>query len=105
MARDITSATNALEGVDQADRQTAVYQNLLGTVAAAANNYVAAETHFHEAIRLEPQNPAPQLNLAVIQVHGTNQQAIALGSGNALRHLKEPDELQPSLPGPAGTHS
>jgi predicted Zn-dependent protease len=75
--RDITSATNALEGVDQADRQTAMYQNLAGTVAAAANNYASAESHFREAIRLEPQNPAPQLNLAVIQTHGTNQSAIA----------------------------
>ena len=75
--RDIASAANALEGVDQADRQTAVYQNLAGTVAAEASDMAGAESHFREAVRLEPQNPAPRLNLAAIQVHGTNAPAIA----------------------------
>ena len=31
-----------------------------------------AEAHFSEAARLEPHNPAPQLNLAVVRLHGTN---------------------------------
>jgi predicted Zn-dependent protease len=75
--QDINAATNALEGVDQADRQTGQYQNLAGRVAAAANNHASAESHFREAIRLEPQNPSWRLNLAVEQVHGTNQSAMA----------------------------
>jgi predicted Zn-dependent protease len=70
--RDYTTATNALEGVDAADKETAAYHNIAGAVAAAANQPAQAETHFLEASRLEPQNPAPQLNLAVVRLHGTN---------------------------------
>ncbi len=88
MFRDFASATNALEGVDQADRQTANYQNLAGTVAVAANNYVSAESHFRDAVRLEPQNPAPRLNLAVIQLHGTNASATAEAL-NTLRSISK----------------
>jgi predicted Zn-dependent protease len=70
--RDYQTATNALEGVDATGKETAAYHNIAGTVAAAANKFAEAETHFLEASRLEPQNPAPQLNLAVVRLHGTN---------------------------------
>lgn len=77
MFRDYMVATNALEGVDQAGRKTAAYHNVAGVVAAAANQRAAAEAHFLEAARLEPTNPAPQLNLAVVRLHGTNTSAMA----------------------------
>jgi predicted Zn-dependent protease len=70
--RDYQTATNALAGVDAAGKETAAYQNMAGAVDAAANKFAEAETHFLEAARLEPQNPAPQLNLAVVRLHGTN---------------------------------
>jgi predicted Zn-dependent protease len=70
--RDYTTATNALEGVDTADKAKASYHNIAGAVAAAANKPAEAEAHFLEASRLEPINPAPQLNLAVVRLHGTN---------------------------------
>jgi predicted Zn-dependent protease len=70
--RDITSATNALEGVDAADKKTAAYQNIAGAVDAAINHPAEAEAHFLEASRLEPDNPTPQLNLSVVRLHGTN---------------------------------
>jgi hypothetical protein len=79
--RDYLSATNALEGVDPADKKTAVYQNLAGAVASAANQISQAEMYFLEASRLEPQNPAPQLNLAVVRLHSTN--AVELGEARA----------------------
>jgi tetratricopeptide (TPR) repeat protein len=75
--RDYASATNALEGVDPAGKNTATYHNVAGAVAAAANQPAQAEAHFLEAARLEPQNPALQLNLAVVRLHGTNAQALA----------------------------
>ena len=75
--RDYATATNALEGVDAADKETAAYHNIAGTVAAAANQPDEAEAHFLEASRLEPQNPAPQLNLAVVRLHGTNALELA----------------------------
>ena len=72
MMRDYATATNALEGVDQAGKNTAAYHNIAGAVAAAANQLAEAEAHFLEATRLEPQNPISQLNLAVVRLHGTN---------------------------------
>ncbi len=70
-------ATNALQGVDAADKKTAAYQNVAGVVAAAANQIPEAEAHFVEAARLEPQNLAPQLNLAVVRLNLTNAPALA----------------------------
>ena len=75
--RDYPTATNALEGVDPAGKKTAAYHNIAGAVAAAANQPVQAESHFLEAARLEPTNSVPQLNLAVVRLHGTNAQAQA----------------------------
>ena len=75
--RDYASATNALEGVDQAGKKTASYHNIAGTVAAAANQPAQAETHFLEGARLEPQNLVLQLNLSVVRLQGTNDQALA----------------------------
>ena len=69
---DYVTATNALEGADAADKEKAAYHNIAGAVAAGANKFTDAETHFLEASRLEPHNPAPQLNLAVVRLHGTN---------------------------------
>jgi Tfp pilus assembly protein PilF len=70
--RDYATATNALEGVDAAGKATAAYHNIAGTVAVAANQLAEAEAHFLEASRLDPQNSAPQLNLSVVRLHGTN---------------------------------
>ncbi|MGD1083635.1 MAG: hypothetical protein ABSA47_02665 [Verrucomicrobiota bacterium] len=70
--RDYATATNALEGVNTADKGKAAFHNIAGAVAAAANKPSEAEAHFLEATRLEPHNPAPQLNLAVVRLHGTN---------------------------------
>ncbi len=75
--RDYATATNALEGVGEAGRKTAAYHNTAGAVAAAANHFSEAGLHFSEALRLEPQNAAPQLNLAIVRLHGTNDLDLA----------------------------
>ena len=77
MFRDYMVATNALEGVDAAGKKTAAYHNIAGAVAAAANQRAEAEAHFLEAARLEPTNPVPQLNLAVVRLYSTNEPARA----------------------------
>jgi hypothetical protein len=46
-----------------------------------------AETHYAEAARLEPTNPIPRLNLAVVRLQGTNAQDLALARA-ALRLLR-----------------
>ncbi|MEI8040085.1 MAG: hypothetical protein WCL11_01670 [Verrucomicrobiota bacterium] len=75
--RDYATATNTMEGIDAAGKKTAAYHNLAGTVASTLNQIPAAEEHFIEAARLEPSNPVPQLNLAVLRLHGTNAPALA----------------------------
>jgi hypothetical protein len=84
--RDYLSATNAMEGISKAGRQSAQYHNVAGSVAAAMHWLAEAEMHFSEAARLEPTNPLPRLNLAVVRLQGTNAQASALAQ-TALKQL------------------
>jgi tetratricopeptide (TPR) repeat protein len=77
MFRDYELATNALDGVDAAGKKTAAYYNIAGVVASTVGQFAQAEAHFLEAARLEPTNPAPQLNLAVVRLHSTNTSAMA----------------------------
>jgi tetratricopeptide (TPR) repeat protein len=86
MLRDYASATNALEGVDASGKKTASYHNVAGTVASTVNQLADAESHFLEATRLEPENPVPQLNLAVVRLHGTNDPVLA-GARTTLKNL------------------
>ena len=71
--RDLTSATDALAGINAADRNTAAYHNMAGSLDAAASQLAAAEVHLLEAIRLEPHNSAWQLSLAVLRLHDTDR--------------------------------
>jgi Flp pilus assembly protein TadD len=77
MFRDYALATNALAGVDAAGRKTAIYCNIAGEVASTVGQLAQAEADFSEAARLEPTNPVPQLNLAVVRLHGTNAATLA----------------------------
>lgn len=76
MLRDYASATNALEGVAPEDKKKAAFHNVAGTVASTINRLPEAEAHFIEASRLEPLNAVPQMNLAVVRLHGTNTAAL-----------------------------
>ena len=86
MFRDYLSATNALDGVSYEERNTPEYHNLAGSAAAALHWLAQAETHFSEAARLEPTNPIPRLNLAVVRLQRTNAQDLALAR-TALKRL------------------
>ena len=70
--RDFATATNALAGLEGTEQNNADYQNLAGVVAITLGQAAAADRHFSEAARLEPANPAPRLNLAVVRLHGSN---------------------------------
>ncbi|MGO8763621.1 MAG: hypothetical protein ACLQSR_00620 [Limisphaerales bacterium] len=72
MAHDYSTAQAALAGMDADGKGTAGYYNVSATLALAMNQLALAESDFAEAARLDPANPAPQLSLAVIQLHGTN---------------------------------
>jgi tetratricopeptide (TPR) repeat protein len=75
--KDYASATNALEAMDAAGKKSAAYHNVAGAVASTLGQLTEAEAHFAEAARLEPTNPAPRLNLAVVRLHGTNDAILA----------------------------
>jgi tetratricopeptide (TPR) repeat protein len=70
--QDYSLASNTLAGVAAADTKTLAYNNIAGTVALAEGQLDQAEAHFSEAIRLDPSNPVPQVNLAVVRLHRTN---------------------------------
>ena len=70
--RDYAAATNALAAVSVEGKRTAGYHNVAGAVEAAGNQLEEAKADFMEAARLEPTNQVPQLNLAVVRLHGTN---------------------------------
>jgi len=75
----LKTAASALDGIQEAQKDTAAFQIMAGSLDGAANQFAAAEAHFREAIRLDPQNPGPQLSLAVIRLHDTNAIAVAAG--------------------------
>jgi tetratricopeptide (TPR) repeat protein len=72
MQKNYPLATNTLAGVSDSDRNTAAYHNLAGTATLMGGQPAEAEAHFGESIRLDPENPFPQVNLAVVRLHLTN---------------------------------
>jgi predicted Zn-dependent protease len=83
---DLPSAAEALNGIQEADRNTALYHNIAGSWCAAANQLPMAEAHFEEAISLEPKNLALELSLAVLRLHETNT-AAEVEARNTLNRL------------------
>lgn len=82
--RDLVAASNALEGVTSADRDSVAYQNLAGALAASAKQLESAQSHFLEALRLDSANASLQMSLAVVRLHGTN-----VAASEAARHTLE----------------
>lgn len=72
IAHDYNTAATALAAVDAMGKKPAVYFNIMGQLDLATGKIAEAESNFAEAIRLDPSNTAPQLSLAVVQLHGTN---------------------------------
>jgi hypothetical protein len=70
--QDYPLATNALAGVSQTDKKTAVYHEIAGTTALEGGRPDDAEAQFTMAISLDPTNPVSQLNLASVQLQETN---------------------------------
>jgi tetratricopeptide (TPR) repeat protein len=69
---DLAAAKDALESVDEHGRKTSEYHKAAGSLAWGLNDYPAAETHYLEALRLEPDNPATMLNLAMARLVADN---------------------------------
>lgn len=82
---DFAVASNALAGVAAVDQKSAVYQTAAGLLAAGTGQTPTAKAHFTEAIRLEPANFIPQLNLAALQLRGANAIEAAAARDNLKR--------------------
>lgn len=76
---DLKSAEEALGGVDDKTRATAVYHKLKGALAWAKIDGPEAEKEYSEALRLEPANQAVLLNLATIHLSSTNSEVAQRG--------------------------
>jgi tetratricopeptide (TPR) repeat protein len=83
--RDFGVASNALASVSEAGQKTAVYQNAAGLLASGAGQTAAAKARFLDAIKLDPDNFIPQLNLAALQLHGSNLVEVVEARGNLQR--------------------
>jgi len=70
---DLNSAEAALGGITGGGKTSAAYHKLAGALAWSKHNGAAAETHYSEALRLEPTNLAIVLNLATIRLGSTNR--------------------------------
>jgi Flp pilus assembly protein TadD len=74
---DSATASNALEKLPEAGRNSAKYHNLAGTLAIMSSQLAPAESHFQAAFKLEPTNRLHQLTLSIIQLQLTNASAQA----------------------------
>jgi tetratricopeptide (TPR) repeat protein len=91
---DVATAHTALDGVGAAGKNTSIYHQAAGALALVEHQMNAAAEQFQEALKLDPSNPEPQLNLAVIQLQSVDPLAAdaghrtlqALSSNPAIRY-------------------
>src|SRR5882724_1864416 len=75
--KDVKSATDALGGVDDKSKGSAMYLKLSGALAWSLGKSEEAEKHYREALRLEPNNLTVVMNLDTIGLASTNSQVAA----------------------------
>lgn len=89
---DLITASNALQRVAPAATNSAKFHNLAGDLAVLSRQYKRAETHWLNALRLEPTNKIPHFGIASLRLRHTNEQTQAQGR-LALRELTSDPEL------------
>jgi predicted Zn-dependent protease len=90
---DVSSATEALDGLDAQAKATATYHKLKGALAWSVHHTDEAETEYLEADRLEPENLTVQLNLATTRLTSTNEN-IAKAARVSLQALSTHSEVR-----------
>ena len=71
--RDLKSAEDALDGIDEQARLSSRYHKAAGALAWYQGKIEAAKQHYGQARNLEPNNPANLVNLAAIDLLSTNE--------------------------------
>ncbi len=84
--RDAKSATEALGGVDEKGKSTAMYHKLSGALAWSLGQREEADKQYREALRLEPDNLAIVLNLQTMGLASTNS-AVAKAARVAMEQM------------------
>lgn len=87
-AGSIETAEAALEVLKPADRNIADYHDISARIAMAGTDPVQAESHWKEAVRLDPASEDYRLRLATLQVH-SHSDAIRESAKNTLLSLIE----------------
>ena len=87
---DLVSAERAMQTLAPADRKTAEFHKLAGVLAVAQRRPAIAETEFAEAVRMQPSNPIPQLNLAVLRLASSNAPVAADARATLIRLCQQP---------------
>jgi predicted Zn-dependent protease len=71
------TATRALNEIAPAGRQSPAYHLVAGALAVKLSNLPAAEQHYAEALKLNPDDPASRMSLAVVRLQSGNPNLIA----------------------------
>ena len=70
------TASKTLNTIGPSFQQSAAYQRVAGALALKLSNLQEAEQHYAEALRLEPNNPANRMSLAVIRLQSKDPKII-----------------------------
>ncbi|MGA2854553.1 MAG: hypothetical protein ABSE90_10550 [Verrucomicrobiota bacterium] len=70
------TATRVLNEMELASRQNSAYHLVAGALAIKLNNLQAAEQHYAEALKLNPDDPVNRMSLAVVRLQSGNTNLI-----------------------------
>jgi Flp pilus assembly protein TadD len=70
------TATKALNDIATTNRQSSAYQLVAGALAIKLNDLQSAEQHYEEALKLNPNDPANRMSLAVVRLQSGDPKLI-----------------------------
>lgn len=70
------TATKALNEIAATNRQSSAFHLVAGALAVKLNDLSAAEQHYEEALRLNPNDPANRMSLAVVRLQSGDPKLI-----------------------------
>lgn len=85
---DLNTAERVLKTLKPADQVSPLYHELAASIAMGRRDTAAAESHWEEAIRLDPKEERYQLSLAVVRMDSTKPDIRAAAAGT-LRELAQ----------------
>ena len=71
------TASKTLDGIEPVLRGSANYHLAAGALALRLNSLNAAEQHYAEALKLQPDNPVARMSLAVMRLQSRNPRIVA----------------------------